>query len=177
MLYVNLNIKDLANIYSENRIVRNHIVNFKFAFKLDSTRFISFVIFLRCFFNQIFLWFVYSAHFSSVRMCVNLPFFVLFLPAGRNLTRPGYEIFSQFFHDCPDVFSLPISRSVLQGERIRPSLNDFTTCYPEVLSLQRTYLHMDAYVTRILRPKQVWGSKATRIGGYKGEMYLVLREI
>lgn len=37
---------------------------------------------------------------------------------------------------------------------------------------------MDAYVTRrILRPKQAWGSKATRIGSYKGEMYLVLREI
>lgn len=40
------------------------------------------------------------------------------------------------------------------------------------------HIHMDAYVTRrILRPKQVSGSKATGIGGYKGEMYLVLCEI
>ena len=109
------------------------------AFKLDS-RFIS--LYFCVTFNQIFLWFIYSAHFSSVRMYVNLPFFVLFLPAGRNLTQPGYEIFSQFFHDCPDVFSLPISRSVLQRERIHPSLNDFTTRYPEVPSLQRTYIWM-----------------------------------
>lgn len=85
---------------------------------------------------------VSCAHFSPVRMCANLPFFVLFLPAGRNLARPRYEIFSQFFHDCPDVFSLPISRGVLQGERIRPSLNDFTTRYTEAPSLQRTYIWM-----------------------------------
>jgi len=74
-------------------------------------------------------------------MCANLPFFVLFFPAGCNLARPGYEIFSQFFHD-PDVSSLPISCDVLQGERIRPSLNDFATRYTEAPSLQRTYIWM-----------------------------------
>lgn len=85
---------------------------------------------------------IFYAHFSPVRMCANLPFFVLFLPASRNLARLGYEIFSQFFHDRPDVFSLPISRGVLQEERIRPSLNDFTTRYTETPSLQRTYIWM-----------------------------------
>lgn len=116
------------------------------------------------------------AHFSSVRMCASFPFFVLFLPAGRNLAQPGYEIFSQFFHNRPDVFSLPISRGALQegkGERIRSFLNDFTMLYGGAEFTK--HIHMDAYVTRrILRPKQIWGSKATRIGGYKGEMYLVV---
>jgi len=132
-------------------------------FKLDS-RFIS--LYFCVTFNQIFLWFIYSAHFSSVRMYVNLPFFVLFLPAGRNLTQPGYEIFSQFFHDCPDVFSLPISRSVLQRERIHPSLNDFTTRYPEVPSLQRTYgcvCHKDSAAKTGLRIK---GHEDWRLQGW-----------
>lgn len=75
-------------------------------------------------------------------MCARFPFFVLFLPAGRNLAQPRYEIFSQFFHDLPDVFSLPISRGVLRGGRIRPSLNDFTMRYTEARSLQSTYIWM-----------------------------------
>lgn len=80
--------------------------------------------------------------YICVYVCASPPFLVLLLPAGRNLARPGYEIFSQFFLDRPAFPRFLSRRSVLRGKRTLSSLNGFTMCYTEAPSLQRTYIWM-----------------------------------
>lgn len=102
--------------------------------------------------------------FPSLSSARSLLFLVLLLPASRNLARVGYEIFSQFFLDPSDAFSLPIF-SVLWEEKDPPSVPKrfyYARCTKRGVEFTKD-VHVDAYFARILYPKQVKGSKAAKI--------------
>lgn len=69
--------------------------------------------------------------------------FCTFRPMLQSRSLSEYEIFLQFFLDRPTTaFPLLISRSVLRGKRIRPSLNYFAIRSAEAPTLQRICIQM-----------------------------------